>query len=185
MSIGKVLLSRDELADHKQTLAMYHKRLKDLSGGESPHPLYSKVCQGKQTGDADEIQRQARIIREQIDDYDSIIRNCILYYPASKAEYVGPGVVVEIQRFDAVTSKPIGAPEIYEIGGYRTTDIKRNPMKLSYDAPIASAIRSLEIGELSSVVTIAGREIYVEVRDIWLPNQKQRDEPELQFPVNG
>lgn len=182
MSVRKVLVTPANRDDILVSRGVLYERLRELSDNGGCVPLRSRWSPGKLVGDSDEIMRQSRILRKQLAEIDSIVDNWIIIQPAAQAEYTGIGVIVTCQRFDADTAAPIGREEEYEIGGYRSTDLKANPPVLSYDAPIAAAMRDLKAGEISADISIAGRKIYLEVRALRLPNAKRRDdEPQLRL----
>lgn len=182
MSVRKVLVTPAGREDIIASRSSLYEKLRALSENECTLPAHSRVCPGKITGDADELQRQSRILRKQLSEIDSIIDNWIIIQPAANADYCGIGVIVTCQRFDANTGVAIGRPETYFIGGFRSTDLKTTPPVLSYDAPIAAAMRDLRVGETSVDITIAGKKIYLDVIDLQLPNSKRwDDEPELRL----
>ena len=180
VSVTKVLLTRSNLADQQATLEALKAKLRALSDDDSLMPARSRTCQGKMTGDADEVRRQSLIFQEQIKELESIMRNYILVYPATHANYVGIGVIVTFQRYDSETNHSIGREETFEIGGYRSTDIKGNLPRMSYDAPLAAAMRGLEVGDQTADITLNRMRCYLKVLNIELPGHSgQGDEPEL------
>jgi|CXWL01.1.fsa_nt_gi transcription elongation GreA/GreB family factor len=124
------------------------------------------------TGDADEIQRQSRILRKQGEELDAVIHHCQIFIPARAADYAGIGVIVDIQRYCVVTRDKINGIETYEIGGYRSTDLKTTPPTLSYDSPVAASLRGLQVGDESPEVTIAGKCQYFKILALRLPGEK-------------
>jgi transcription elongation GreA/GreB family factor len=183
VSVTKVLLTRSGLADTKSTLENLRKKQRLLSDDGSLVPARSRTCPGKMTGDADETRRQSLIIARQIEELESVLRNCILLPPPTVAEYVGIGVIVMFQRYDSVTKEPLGREETYEIGGYRSTDLRGNLPRISYDSPLASAMHGLEVGEYTADITLKSKDIYLKVLHIELPGRTgQDDEPELALP---
>ncbi len=180
----KVLLTRSGLADLQATLNSLKDKLRGLSDDNSLMPARSRTCQGKMTGDADEARRQSLILTTQIEELESVLRNHMLVYPATTADYVGIGVIVTFQRYDSVTKEPLGREETYEIGGYRSTDLRGNLPRISYDSPLAAAMRSLEPGEFTADITIKGRKFYLKVLHIELPGRHPVDnEPELPIGI--
>ena len=146
-------------------------------------PARSRTCAGKLTGDEDECRRESLIFSTQIEEIESVLRNYILVYPATSANHVGIGTIVTFQRYDSISQEPIGREETYEIGCYRTTDLRGNLPKISYDAPLAAAMRGLEVGDTTADITIKGKKFYLDVLKIELTGKPGRDdEPTLPLP---
>lgn len=136
------------------------------------------------TGDEDEIARHSKLLRKQLEEVDSIIDNHIIVQPTRSTTHVAIGVIVTFQRYDTLTREAIGREEVYEIGGYRSTDVKGNLPRISYDAPLAAAMHSLEVGDETSDITINRKKCYLKVLNIELPgNPVREDEPELALPA--
>ena len=180
VSIRKVLLTPSGRDDVLATRQSIYDRLKELSDDNSVMPSFSRTCHGKMTGDADEIARQSRLLRKQLEEVDSIIDNHMIVQPTQSPNYVAIGVIVTFQRYDSVTKEVIGREEVYEIGGYRSTDTKGNLVRISYDSPLAAAMRGLEVGDESTDITLNKMKCYLQVLNIELPGHVGRDdEPEL------
>jgi transcription elongation GreA/GreB family factor len=184
VSIRKVLLTPQGRNDILATRQSIYQKLQELSEEGTPMPTFSRTCQGKMTGDADEVARQSKLLRKQLEEVDSIIDNHIIVHPTRSTDHVAIGVIVTFQRYDALTKQPIGRQEVYEIGGYRSTDVNGNLPRISYDAPLAAAMRSLEVGEETADITIKGKKFFLKVLKIELPGLSARDdEPELALPM--
>lgn len=112
-----------------------------------------------------ELARQQEIMKTRLAADQNVMRNYRIIEPASIADYVDIGTIVDIERMydDGRTSD-----ETYLIGCYGSNDSKTVPPTVSYDSPIISCIFGKRVGE-SGETRVAERDLSIEVKAIRLP----------------